>query len=138
MAPYDLHGSRAHVRELHRAGLLDDAELAEFLRTLDVLAAEVAAGSTLLRCINHLEAVSNGRIWVGGEVIGYRQDGNRLTELSDTQVARQRRSIGMVFQRFNLFPHMTALENVIEATRVQRLDAGQARQEDRPTHPTTR
>ncbi|MEJ1181363.1 amino acid ABC transporter ATP-binding protein [Arthrobacter sp. R4] len=89
---------------------------------LDVNAGEVvcllgASGSgksTFLRCINHLETLSNGRIWVGEKVVGYRQDGNRLYELSDKEAARQRRSIGMVFQRFNLFPHMTVLENIIE------------------------
>lgn len=89
---------------------------------LDVNAGEVvcllgASGSgksTFLRCINHLETLSNGRIWVGEKVVGYRQDGSRLYELSDKEAARQRRSIGMVFQRFNLFPHMTVLENIIE------------------------
>ncbi|GAP59564.1 nopaline permease ATP-binding protein P [Arthrobacter sp. Hiyo1] len=79
-----------------------------------LLGASGSGKSTFLRCINHLETLSNGRIWVGDRVVGYRQDGNRLFELSDKQAARQRQSIGMVFQRFNLFPHMTVLENIIE------------------------
>jgi polar amino acid transport system ATP-binding protein len=79
-----------------------------------LLGASGSGKSTFLRCINHLETLSNGRIWVGDKVVGYRQDGNRLFELSDKEAARQRRFIGMVFQRFNLFPHMTVLENIIE------------------------
>jgi len=71
--------------------------------------------STFLRCINHPEKVTAGRIWVDGELIGYRERGGKLYELREKEVAAQRRSIGMVFQRFNLFPHMTALENVMEA-----------------------
>ncbi|GAA4864143.1 amino acid ABC transporter ATP-binding protein [Kitasatospora terrestris] len=71
--------------------------------------------STFLRCINHLEKINAGRLWVDGELVGYRQKGDKLYELKDKEVALQRRDIGMVFQRFNLFPHMTALENVIEA-----------------------
>jgi len=71
--------------------------------------------STFLRCINHLEQISAGRLWVDGELVGYRQDGDRLLELREREVAHRRAAIGMVFQRFNLFPHMTALENVIEA-----------------------
>jgi polar amino acid transport system ATP-binding protein len=71
--------------------------------------------STFLRCINHLERVDAGRLSVDGEVVGYRQHGDRLYELKPKEAARQRREIGMVFQRFNLFPHMTALENVTEA-----------------------
>src|SRR3954451_21315880 len=71
--------------------------------------------STFLRCINHLEKVNGGRIWVDGDLIGYRQRGDKLYEMKEKEVAAQRRGIGMVFQRFNLFPHMTALENVMEA-----------------------
>ena len=71
--------------------------------------------STFLRCINHLEKIDAGRLWVDGELVGYRQSGDRLYELRESEVARKRAEIGMVFQRFNLFPHLTALENVIEA-----------------------
>jgi polar amino acid transport system ATP-binding protein len=71
--------------------------------------------STFLRCINHLEQISAGRLWVDGELVGYRQDGDRLLELREREVAHRRAAIGMVFQRFNLFPHMTALQNVTEA-----------------------
>jgi polar amino acid transport system ATP-binding protein len=71
--------------------------------------------STFIRCINHLEKISGGELYVGGELVGYRRDGNRLYELREKEIARKRAEIGMVFQRFNLFPHMTALENVTEA-----------------------
>ncbi|GAA2663266.1 amino acid ABC transporter ATP-binding protein [Streptomyces aculeolatus] len=71
--------------------------------------------STFLRCINHLEKINAGRLYVDGHLVGYRQQGNKLYELKDKEVAAQRKDIGMVFQRFNLFPHMTALENVMEA-----------------------
>ena len=71
--------------------------------------------STFLRCINHLEKIDNGRLWVDGDLVGYRQHGTKLYELRDAEVATRRAEIGMVFQRFNLFPHKTALENVIEA-----------------------
>ncbi|WP_344373242.1 amino acid ABC transporter ATP-binding protein [Agromyces tropicus] len=71
--------------------------------------------STFLRCINHLEQVDAGMIRVAGETVGYRERNGRLHELREKEVAAQRRKVGMVFQRFNLFPHMTALENVIEA-----------------------
>ncbi len=71
--------------------------------------------STFLRCINHLEVVSAGRLSVDGELIGYREVNDKLYEMRPKEAARQRRDIGMVFQRFNLFPHMTALQNVMEA-----------------------
>jgi polar amino acid transport system ATP-binding protein len=71
--------------------------------------------STFLRCINHLEVVNAGRLYVDGVLVGYEERGEKLHELHPREAARQRRDIGMVFQHFNLFPHMTALENVIEA-----------------------
>ncbi|MDT0308297.1 amino acid ABC transporter ATP-binding protein [Streptomyces sp. DSM 44917] len=71
--------------------------------------------STFLRCINHLEKINAGRLWVDGRLVGYRQKGAKLYEMKEREVAAQRRDIGMVFQRFNLFPHMTAAENVMEA-----------------------
>ncbi len=71
--------------------------------------------STFLRCINHLEKIDCGRLSVDGELVGYRERGDKLYELPDPEVCKKRSEIGMVFQRFNLFPHMTALENVIEA-----------------------
>src|SRR2546428_13024366 len=69
--------------------------------------------STFLRCINHLEKIDAGRLSVDGELVGYQQRGDKLHELHDQGVARKRSEIGMVFQRFNLFPHMTAIENVM-------------------------
>src|SRR4249919_2309462 len=87
-----------------------------------VLGPSGSGKSTFLRCINHLEKIDAGRLWVDGELVGYRQSGNRLYELKESEVARERAEIGMVFQRFNLFPHMTALENVVEAPiRVRRI-----------------
>ena len=68
--------------------------------------------STFLRCINHLEKINSGRLYVDGELVGYRESGGKLYELREDVVARKRAEIGMVFQHFNLFPHMTALENV--------------------------
>jgi polar amino acid transport system ATP-binding protein len=68
--------------------------------------------STFLRCINHLEKINSGRLSVDGELVGYREHGGKLYELREREVIRKRAEIGMVFQHFNLFPHMTALENV--------------------------
>jgi polar amino acid transport system ATP-binding protein len=71
--------------------------------------------STFLRCINHLEKIDAGKLSVDGQLVGYIQRGDKLHELKEKEVARQRRDIGMVFQRFNLFGHMTALENIMAA-----------------------
>ncbi|MED5814538.1 amino acid ABC transporter ATP-binding protein [Mycolicibacterium sp. 050232] len=109
--------------------------------TLDVGRGEVlcmvgpsgSGKSTFLRCINHLEQVNAGRLYVDGELIGYRERGGKLHEMAPRDAARQRRDIGMVFQHFNLFPHRTALENIIEAPiRVKKVkkDAAVARAKD--------
>jgi polar amino acid transport system ATP-binding protein len=90
--------------------------------SLDVRAGEVlcligASGSgktTLLRCINQLTSVDSGGVWLDGELLGVREEGGRLHRLTERQIARQRLKTGMVFQRFNLFPHKTALENITE------------------------
>jgi polar amino acid transport system ATP-binding protein len=71
--------------------------------------------STFLRCINHLEKIDAGRLYVGGDLVGYQERGGKLHEMRDKDVARQRSRVGMVFQRFNLFPHLSALENIVEA-----------------------
>ncbi|MCW2970140.1 MAG: transporter related protein [Solirubrobacterales bacterium] len=91
--------------------------------TLTVLPGEVmvllgpsgSGKSTFLRCINHLEKINSGRLSVDGELVGYREAGDKLYELRESEIARKRAEIGMVFQHFNLFPHMTALENVMSA-----------------------
>jgi polar amino acid transport system ATP-binding protein len=90
--------------------------------TLDIASGEVlcvigpsgSGKSTFLRCINQLETVTDGALWVAGELVGFRRVGDKLHALSETEIARQRLKTGMVFQRFNLFPHMTVLENVVE------------------------
>ncbi|GAC1348338.1 MAG: amino acid ABC transporter ATP-binding protein [Ktedonobacteraceae bacterium] len=71
--------------------------------------------TTLLRCLNHLEKIDDGRVYIDGELVGYREVKGRLVEDRESNIARIRSQVGFVFQRFNLFPHMTALENIIEA-----------------------
>src|SRR6185437_1332779 len=85
--------------------------------------------STFLRCINHLEKIDAGRLWVDGRLVGYRQAGDSLYELRDAEICRDRAEIGMVFQHFNLFGHMTSLENVVEApVQVKKVPRAEARQ----------
>lgn len=89
--------------------------------------------STLIRCINEMEQISAGRLFVNGELIGMREvplgaGGSKLYRLPDREIARQRSKVGMVFQRFNLFPHMTAVENVMEApVQVKKIPKDEAR-----------
>ena len=73
--------------------------------------------TTFLRCINQLETIDGGRIWVDGDLMGYEDRAGTLHRLTDKRIAAQRRDIGMCFQRFNLFPHKTVLANVVEAPR---------------------
>jgi polar amino acid transport system ATP-binding protein len=83
--------------------------------------------STFLRCINHLEKINSGRLYVHGELVGYQEKKGRMYELTDREVCRKRAEIGMVFQNFNLFQHMTVLENIIEApTRVLKISKEEA------------
>jgi polar amino acid transport system ATP-binding protein len=108
------------VRDVHKS--FDQLEVLKGI-DLDIMPGEVvvilgpsgSGKSTLLRCINHLEPINRGFIAVDGEQIGYRLRKDRLQKLSANGIARQRRKIGMVFQQFNLYPHMTVLQNVIEA-----------------------
>jgi polar amino acid transport system ATP-binding protein len=110
-----LHAVDVHKRfgKLHvLKGVSLDVRKAE---TVCIIGPSGSGKSTFLRCINHLERIDSGRIEVNGQLIGYRQRNGKLVEDSERSIARQRTQIGMVFQRFNLFPHKTAIENVIEA-----------------------
>jgi polar amino acid transport system ATP-binding protein len=80
-----------------------------------MIGASGSGKTTFIRCLNHLEKIQGGRIFVNGHLIGYREENGKLVEDREQNVATQRQDIGMVFQRFNLFPHMTALGNIVEA-----------------------
>ena len=96
--------------------------------TVVIIGASGSGKTTFLRCINHLEKIQQGRIFVNGHLIGYREQGGKLVEDRERNIARQRQEIGMVFQRFNLFPHLTALENIMEApVRVRGISEADAR-----------
>ena len=96
--------------------ILHDIDLDMAAGSVTVILGPSGSGkSTLLRCINHLEKLDSGTVQVGQELIGYRQKGQHLVELPEAKSARQRQKIGMVFQQFNLFPHRTVLQNVMDA-----------------------
>ncbi len=98
-------------------------------QVLCIMGASGSGKSTLLRCINHLERVDAGRIWIDGKLIGYRPEGHKLFELPEREVCKRRAEVGMVFQHFNLFKHMTVLENVSYAPiKVKRVDVAKARE----------
>ena len=106
----DVHKSFGRLEVLKGVSL--DVEQRE---TVCIIGPSGSGKTTFIRCINHLEKIDSGRITVNGQLIGYRQSGDKVVEDSEKSIARQRAQIGMVFQRFNLFPHKTALENVTEA-----------------------
>ncbi|MBN6056674.1 amino acid ABC transporter ATP-binding protein [Nonomuraea sp. RK-328] len=112
----DVHKSFGHLHVLNGVDLRVRAG-----EVCVIIGPSGSGKSTFLRCVNHLEKIDAGRILVGGELVGYHMRNGRLHELRRKDVAAQRRSIGMVFQHFNLFPHMTALANVMEAPRLSRV-----------------
>jgi len=92
-----------------------------------VIGASGSGKTTFIRCVNHLEKIQSGRIFVNGHLIGYREANGKLVEDKESNIAKQRQEIGMVFQRFNLFPHKTALENITEApTLVRKMPQAEA------------
>jgi len=104
------------VKRFGNLTVLNGVDLSVKRREVVVVIGPSGSGkTTLLRCINHLEKIDDGRIYIEGELMGYREKNGRLVEDSEANIARIRSQVGFVFQRFNLFPHMTALENVIEA-----------------------
>ena len=120
LPPPTPHLSLLSIREVHKSfhhvevlkGISLEVERGEVIA---ILGPSGSGKSTLLRCINHLEKIDSGRITFDGKLVGYREAGGKLRALPESEVARARREMGMVFQRFNLFPHMTALGNVMEA-----------------------
>ena len=104
------------VKRFGSLTVLNGVDLSVKRRQVVVIIGPSGSGkTTMLRCINHLEKIDGGRIYIEGQLVGYREQNGRLVEDSEANIARMRSQIGFVFQRFNLFSHMTALENVIEA-----------------------
>ena len=104
------------VKRFGRLTVLDGVDLSVKRKQVVVVIGPSGSGkTTLLRCINHLEKIDSGRIYIDGQLVGYREVNGRLVEDKEAAIARMRSQVGFVFQRFNLFPHLTALENVTEA-----------------------
>jgi polar amino acid transport system ATP-binding protein len=121
----DVHKSFGHLEVLR--GISLDVARGE---VVCLIGPSGSGKTTLVRCINHLEKIDSGRIYVDGELVGYRMSNGALREESDKTVALRRRNIGMVFQRFNLFPHLSAIDNVsIGPIRVLRRDRTEVRRE---------
>ncbi|MFI5957100.1 amino acid ABC transporter ATP-binding protein [Cryptosporangium sp. NPDC051539] len=120
----NVHKSFGHLEVLKGIDLkVDPGEV------MCILGPSGSGKSTFLRCINHLEKINGGKLWVDGELVGYRERNGKLHEMTEKHIAEQRRDIGMVFQRFNLFPHKTVLDNVIEApVQVKREKKSEARE----------
>jgi len=118
--PVSVAGNAVEVTDIHKSfgrhEVLKGVSLTVKPREVVVVCGPSGSGkTTLIRCINHLEKIQSGRIMVNGHLIGYREVGGRLVSDKERNIARQRQEIGMVFQRFNLFPHKTALGNIVEA-----------------------
>ncbi len=115
--PAEVVVDATHVEKwFGRLHVLQDVSLAVKRQEVVVVLGPSGSGkTTFIRCVNHLEKIQSGRIFVNGNLIGYREVNGKLVEDKEANIARQRQEIGMVFQRFNLFPHKTALENIIEA-----------------------
>jgi polar amino acid transport system ATP-binding protein len=123
----DVHKSFGHVEVLRGISLRVMPQ-----EVLCVIGPSGSGKSTLIRCINHLEKIDKGNLLVDGHFVGYRRVGNRLHEMRESEIAKRREDVGMVFQQFNLFPHMTALQNLIEApTRVTKVPKARAIEEAR-------
>ena|SRR5690242_9711160 len=124
------HGVRKHYGPLQ---VLKGIDLEVAPKEVVCLIGPSGSGkSTFLRCINHLEKIDGGRLYVDGELVGYREEDGKVYSLRENEIADKRAEIGMVFQRFNLFPHMTALGNVVEAPiRVKGLSKREAREQGR-------
>jgi polar amino acid transport system ATP-binding protein len=106
----DVHKTFGHLEVLRGINLTVQPG-----KTVVLIGPSGSGKTTFLRCINHLEKIHRGRIYVGGQLVGYREEGGHPVEDNERSIAAKRARIGMVFQRFNLFPHLTALENIIEA-----------------------
>src|SRR3984893_14752219 len=116
MSPVPMVKAEAVHKSFGRLEVLRGIDLEVYPKEVMCMIGPSGSGkSTFLRWINHLEKTDAGRLSVDGELVGYREHGDKLYELGDSEVCQKRSEIGMVFQRFNLFPHMTALDNVIEA-----------------------
>jgi polar amino acid transport system ATP-binding protein len=115
-APHEMVHAESVIKRFGSLTVLNGVDLSVKRGQVVVVIGPSGSGkTTLLRCINHLEKIDGGRIYIDGQLVGYREVNGRIVENTEGAIARMRSQVGFVFQRFNLFPHKTALENVIEA-----------------------